>query len=270
MKTQLAMVIDSSSCIDCKACMVSCKVENKVPGGYWRNWVKQREPRFGKIPGAKDPAAQAEGCRTWIIQAPDFDKVKGYGDPGSMHFQPGGCMHCANPACVQACPTGATYKDEKDGTVRLNDKLCIGCGCCIPACPYGARYRHPEKKIVDKCDFCAKRRERGELPACVITCPTKARTFGNINDPESDVARLVKENKTVRVVNEETDTKPNMYYVSTTAPMNWPRKAESPTPIRWWASLAKPLVWAVVGLNALGVLVMFGKQLIIKDEETEK
>jgi len=252
MKTQLAMVIDSSSCLDCKACMVSCKVENKVPEGYWRNWVKQRKPRFGDMPSPGN-----------------FGKVNGYGDPGSMHFQPGGCMHCANPTCVQACPTGATYRDEKDGTIRVNDKLCIGCACCIPACPYGARYRHPEKKIVDKCDFCAKRREWGELPACVVTCPTKARTFGNINDPESDAALLMKENKTVRVINQKTDTEPNMYYVSMTAPADWPRKAESPAPIRWWASLAKPLVWAVVGLNTLGIMVMFGKQLLIKDEEPE-
>jgi Fe-S-cluster-containing dehydrogenase component len=164
-KTQLAMVIDSSSCIDCKACMMACKIENSVSEGHWRNWVKEQEPDFddrGRLTGA-----------------------------GPGHFQPGNCMHCDKPICVQACPTGATYKDPKDGTVMVNEELCIGCGSCIPACPYGARYRHVERKKVDKCDFCECRRDKGDLPACVVTCPTKARVFGDMNDPESDVYRLL-------------------------------------------------------------------------------
>lgn len=242
MKTQLAMVIDSSSCIDCKACMLACKVENEVPAGFWRNWVKQQEADFdsqGRVKGA-----------------------------ASAHFQPGNCMHCDNPTCVQACPTGATYKDPDDGTVKVNRDLCIGCGCCIPACPYDARYRHPERKKVDKCDFCQSRRERGELPACVVTCPTKARVFGDINDSQSDVARLMKQNNAVRVVNQETDTKPNIYYLSKTAPMDWPLKAEIPGAIQLWKTI-NPLMWGVVGLNALAVLLMLGKQLLIKDEEAD-
>lgn len=239
MKKRLAMVIDSSSCIDCKACMTACKVENQVPAGNWRNWIKVQDADFVQ-------SSRPEGA-------------------DSIHFQPGNCMHCDNPTCVQACPTSATYKDEKDGTVRVNENLCIGCGSCIPACPYGARYRRPDKKIVDKCDFCEHRRQRGDLPACVTTCPTKARTFGDLNDPDSDVARLLKRNKTVRVINPESDTRPNIYYMSMTAPLNWPVKAEIPTPIQLWKSV-NPLVWGFVGLNALGVLAMLGKQLLVKDE----
>jgi len=242
MKSQLAMVIDSSTCIDCKGCMTACKVENKVPPGNWRNWIKQQDP--------------------------DFEDLQQVEKAGSMHFQPGNCMHCDNPTCVQACPTSATYKDEKDGTVKVNEKLCVGCGSCIPACPYGARYRHPEKKIVDKCDFCEQRRVRGELPACVVTCPTKARAFGDLKDPNSDVARLLKGNNTVRVVNRETDTQPNIYYMSMTAPVNWPVKAEIPSAIQMW-KVINPFVWAFVGFNALGVLAMLGKQLLIKDEVPE-
>jgi len=242
MKTQLAMVIDSSSCIDCKACMLACKVENHVPEGHWRNWVREQEP--------------------------DFDSVGILKVTRSAHFQPGNCMHCDNPTCVQACPTSATYKDTEDGTVRVNEELCIGCGSCIPSCPYGARYRHTERKKVDKCDFCQVRRERGELPACVVTCPTKARVFGDINDPESDVALLMKKNKAVKVVNQETDTKPNILYLDKTAPMDWPVKAEMPGPIRIWKAM-NPFMWGIVGLNALAVLLMLGKQLLIKDEETD-
>ena len=154
MKSQLAMVIDSSKCIDCKACMVSCKVANEVPEGQWRNWIKQ--------------------------DMPDLMASR----PGRAHFQPGGCMHCDNPTCVAACPTGATFKSDKDGTVVIDQDLCIGCGNCIPACPYAARYRHPEKKKAEKCDFCTERRARGQVPACVDTCPTKARVFGDINAHE--------------------------------------------------------------------------------------
>jgi tetrathionate reductase subunit B len=185
-----------------------------------------------------------------------------------MHFQPGNCMHCDNPTCVQACPTSATYKDDKDGTIKVNKKLCIGCGSCIPACPYGARYRHPEEKVVDKCDFCEHRRARGELPACVTTCPTKARTFGDLKDPNSEVARLLKDNNGVRVVNRETDTQPNIYYLSMTAPIDWPVKAEIPAAIQLW-KVINPFVWGFVGLNVLGVLAMLGKQLLIKDEPLE-
>lgn len=242
MNKLLAMVIDSSACIDCRACTLACKVENSVPEGNWRNWVKRSEPDY---------------------ENPDWMNHR-----MPVQFQPGGCMHCEVPTCVQACPTGATYKDKKDGAVKIDPKLCIGCGSCIPACPYGARYLHPTKHIADKCNYCQKRLERGELPACVITCPTKARVFGDINDPKSDAALLLRKNQSVRVINKESDTKPNMYYLSATAPLNWPVKARVPDAIQLW-KLAGPLIWGVVGLNALGVLVMLGKQLLMNDKDPE-
>jgi len=226
MKTQLAMLVDSAKCIDCKACMLSCKVANAVPEGAWRNWIK---------PGS--------------VQ-------------GRLHFQPGGCMHCENPTCVQACPTGATYKDPADGTVKIDRSLCIGCGNCIPACPYGARYRHPELKVADKCDFCAGRRAQGLQPACVDTCPTKARVFGDIADPGSEAGRLYRENqgRLVRVANARTDTKPNMFYLAATAPLDWPVEARMPSAMGLMAG-ATPLLRGLVGLTGLGVLAMLGRQL---------
>ncbi len=241
MTTQLAMVIDSSLCIDCKACMVACKVENHVPEGFWRNWIKE--------------------------QMPPVETLLSKTGSVKLHFQPGNCMHCNNATCVAACPTGATYKDTQEGTVKVNEKLCIGCGSCIPACPYGARYRHPEKKVVDKCDFCEARRNRNELPACVVTCPTKARTFGNIKDPTDPVSTQLAKQTTVRVVNADTDTKPNIYYLSETAPLNWPRKAKEPSPIRWLKTLY-PIIWGAVGINALMVMLMLGKQLFTQNDHT--
>jgi tetrathionate reductase subunit B len=174
-------------------------------------------------------------------------------------------MHCQNATCVQACPTGATHKDEKDGTIKVNGGLCINCGSCIPACPYGARYRHPEKKIVDKCNFCEEHRSRGESPACVAVCPTRARTFGNILDPASEIARLLKTGKTVRVINKATDTEPNISYVSETAPADWPVEAQSPSYFKLWREIAGPAVKGLAGITGLGVLVMLGKQLLMDD-----
>lgn len=236
MKSQLAMVIDSSKCIDCKGCMVACKVENKVPQGYWRNWIKTDEPDFSD---------------------PDWMKNR-----QASHYQPGGCMHCDVPTCVEACPTGATYKDETTGAVKVNEALCIGCSSCVPACPYDARYKHPVKKIVDKCDYCESRRARGAVPTCVETCPTKARVFGDLKDPQSEAARLFAENKTVQVINPVTNTKPNMYYITDTAPKQWPVEAKPPVPINLMKKAGVPLVWAFTGLNALAVLAMLGKQFV--------
>jgi Fe-S-cluster-containing dehydrogenase component len=232
MSAKFAMVIDSAKCFNCRACIISCQLENGVLPNHSRNWVK------------------ANHLET----------------PVGMHFQPGNCMHCDDPTCVEACPTGATYKDRLDGVVKVRKDLCIGCGSCIPACPYGARHRHPQKKIVDKCDYCEARRVTGRIPACVETCPTQARVFGDLNNPDSHAAKLLKTQKTVRVVNQETDTDPVMYYIKQTAPVNWTVKAEAPLPIQLWRYGVGPLVQGLVGVTGLGVMVMLGRQLFVNED----
>ena len=181
------IVIDASKCIDCKACMIACKVENNVPEGAWRNWIR---PLWDMGVGRK------------------------------TEFQPGQCMQCDTPSCVAACPVNATYK-QPDGLVAIDPKKCIGCGNCVTACPYGARYRNTARQIADKCDFCQQRLKRGEEPACVVTCPTKTRNFGDLNDPQSDVSRLLKEEKMVRVTAPHVDTRPNIYYHQGTRLLDW-------------------------------------------------
>ena len=233
MRKRLAMVIDASKCLDCKACQAACKVANQVPEGFWRNWIKTRDLDF-----------MAHRRERNI-------------------FQPGNCMHCNRPTCVQACPTGATYKDSGDGTVRINRKLCIGCGQCLPACPYGARYRHSELRVADKCDFCAERRAAGLEPACVSTCPTKTRVFGDLNDPDSEISRLLAENRSVRIFNPQTPTDPNIYYLGSPGPNDWPVEAQMPLPWLSWKTVVRPAVSALVGLSALGVGAMFLKQVLM-------
>lgn len=195
------IIIDASKCIDCKACMIACKVENHVPEGFWRNWIR-----------------------------PFWDMNGG----GKSEFQPAQCMQCDDPSCVAACPVDATYK-QPDGLVVIDPTKCIGCGNCVTACPYGARYRNPTLQIVDKCDFCRHRLSRGEEPACVVTCPTKSRTFGDLNDPNSAVGRMVETEKLVRVIAPHINTRPNIYYHEGTQLLDWavtptlPGKVHMPT-----------------------------------------
>jgi tetrathionate reductase subunit B len=172
--------------------MIACKVENQLPSGYWRNWIRSHLSTDGA---------------------------------GHSEFQPGQCMQCDNPSCVAACPVGATFKRE-DGLVAIDPAKCIGCGNCVTACPYGARYRDPERRIADKCDFCRHRLERGLEPACVVTCPTRARVFGNLSDPQSAVSLLVSKGKLVRIIGPHSDTQPNIYYHEGTRQLDW---AVSPT-----------------------------------------
>lgn len=181
-RKRFAMVLDVSKCIDCKACTVACKIENKVPAGKdnYRNWVDEG-PLRGKYP-----------------------------DLGQS-FTPGQCMQCANTPCDHVCPTGAT-RVTGDGIVVVDDHKCIGCKYCMTACPYNARYYNEVTGAVDKCTFCIQRIYNGQLPACVETCPTKVRVFGDLNDPESEVSKLLVK-KPYRVEKPEMGTEPFLFYL---------------------------------------------------------
>ncbi|MBI5029897.1 MAG: 4Fe-4S dicluster domain-containing protein [Chloroflexi bacterium] len=179
-KRRWGFVIEPKRCIDCKACMVACEIENAVPLGKHRNWIGQIGPT-GTFP------------------------VLG------MKFEPGNCMHCENPPCERVCPTGATYQRE-DGIVLVDYDRCIGCRYCMQACPYDARYPHTDG-YVDKCTFCVHRLDTGQPPACVETCVGGARHFGDLNDPNSEVAKLLA-TRDHYVVYEEAGTKPKIFYIA--------------------------------------------------------
>lgn len=139
------------------------------------------------------------------------------------------CNHCDNPACVRVCPTGATWKREKDGLVMMDWHRCIGCRYCVAACPYGSRsfnwleprdilpkieesYPTRMKGVVEKCTFCEELIVNGEDPVCVRKCPVKALAFGDLNDEHSEVRRLISENFTIRR-KPELGTEPQVYYI---------------------------------------------------------
>lgn len=123
------------------------------------------------------------------------------------------CQHCDHAPCVDVCPTGASFRDAASGIVDVNPDLCVGCQYCIAACPYRVRFIHPVTKTADKCDFCRKTNlQAGKLPACVEACPTKALTFGNLDDPNSEISQLLRQKPTYRY-KLALGTKPKLYRV---------------------------------------------------------
>jgi len=147
-------------------------------------------------------------------------------------YMPVQCQQCDNPPCVTVCPVEATWKEE-DGIVVVDYNWCIGCRYCEAACPYHARRFNWEaptipadevnenqsylsnrirpQGVMEKCHFCLHRTREGRLPACLEACPTGARVFGDLNDPESDIVWILK-NKRVFLLKEELGTQPSFFY----------------------------------------------------------
>ena len=122
------------------------------------------------------------------------------------------CNHCAKSPCTQVCPVGASF-ESNEGIALIDQNYCIGCGYCVQACPYGCRYMHPEKKVVDKCNLCYHRVQKGLLPACFECCPSGARIFGDLNDKESDLVKFLKENN-CQVIKPHLNTGSKLFYNS--------------------------------------------------------
>jgi Fe-S-cluster-containing dehydrogenase component len=179
---QLALVIDLNVCVGCHACVTSCKEWNTSGSAG---------------PLADERAYGANPTGTF------FNRVQTYeagSFPGTetIHF-PKSCLHCEDPPCVPVCPTGASYKRKEDGIVLVDYDKCIGCKYCAWACPYGAREIDEERQVMTKCTLCVDRIYDENLPkadrkpACVKACPTGARLFGDVKDPDSEVSRAIRE-----------------------------------------------------------------------------
>jgi len=181
----LGFAIDNRKCIGCHACTVACKSEHDVPVGVNRTHVKYIE--------------------------------KGEYPDSSREFSVHRCNHCEDAPCTTICPTTALFT-RKDGVVDFDDERCIGCKSCMQACPYDALYIDPNKGTAAKCNYCAHRLENSYEPACVIVCPVEAIVSGDLDDPESSLAKLIAENDTT-VRKPEAGTIPNVFYLETSEEM---------------------------------------------------
>jgi Fe-S-cluster-containing dehydrogenase component len=210
------MVIDMRRCIGCYSCVIACRQEHFVPRGIYFN-------------------------RVLISEKGIYPTIR-------KTIMPVQCNHCHEAACVKACPTGATTKRE-DGLVLVDMNKCVGCEYCAVACPYQQRtlfgnakleyfpgqgftpYEELGKELypyqkgtILKCNFCMERLDAGikaglkpgvdreATPACVITCPTVTRSFGDLDDPTSQVSRLILEKK-AEPLHHEFGTQPSIYYI---------------------------------------------------------
>ena len=177
---KLGLVIDLDTCVGCQACVTNCKEWNT--GGHMAP-LTDVQP-FG--PGADG---------VWFNRVHTYEVATPDGDSRTLHF-PRSCLHCEDEACVTVCPTGASYKRAADGIVLVNEDKCIGCKLCSWACPYGAREYDATEGVMKKCTLCVDRiynenlDEEDRVPACVLTCPTGARHFGDLGDPDSAVSQL--------------------------------------------------------------------------------
>jgi Fe-S-cluster-containing dehydrogenase component/formate-dependent nitrite reductase membrane component NrfD len=199
--------IDLRKCIGCHACTIACKAEHQIPVGVNRCWVKTVEK--GTFPDTR------------------------------RFFFPVLCNQCDAAPCARICPTNALFK-RADGIVDLYGDSCIGCRACMVACPYDQLFIDPGTHTAEKCNFCANRVENKLQPACVSVCPTECRIFGDLDDPESEVARIVqREAFTVR--KPDKGTIPKVFYIAAEESAIQPEIATRPFIYKEGQVLLRPL-----------------------------
>jgi Fe-S-cluster-containing dehydrogenase component len=184
MAKRYGMVIDLNRCIGCHTCTIACKAENGLEKGSW--------------------------IHVNTVGGPYPDTPSGTYPDLKMYYLPQGCMHCAEAPCMESCAIEAIER-RADGIVAIDEEACDGCGACVDACPYGSISLQEEKGIAGKCHFCHERVEDGEIPFCVLCCETRAMHFGDLNDPESPVSKLIKD-KAAYVLSPEKGTGPAVFY----------------------------------------------------------
>ncbi len=235
---KLVFVIDINKCTGCQACVVGCKSENSVPLGVFRRTVAVMETGH-MVADDNGIVVTDEGNYT-----PNVKKV----------FLPRTCNHCDHPPCVEVCPVKATYKLQT-GAVLINYDVCIGCLTCVQACPYGMRFANPVQHTADKCTMCAGRASVSHqksyvplLPVCVTTCVGRSISFGDLNDPQSEVAKLIATKKTSRLKLSE-GTEPQVYYIGLDGDLTYSTNPDEVKMVYTYAMSLNTNVYAKLGGN---------------------
>ncbi|MBK1791813.1 4Fe-4S dicluster domain-containing protein [Persicirhabdus sediminis] len=207
--------LNLSVCVGCRRCAKACHEENNHDRASGNSYIRVLEMTKGSMD-------MEHGNADYNHAVPKSDKF----------YMPVQCQQCENPPCVDVCPVEATWKED-DGIVVVDYNWCIGCRYCEAACPYHARrfnWNKPEipkeeinpdqsylsnrirpQGVMEKCTFCLHRTRKGKMPACLEVCPTGARVFGNLLDPNSEIRKVLAQ-KRVFVLKEELGTRPNFFY----------------------------------------------------------
>jgi Fe-S-cluster-containing dehydrogenase component len=203
-----AMALDYQNCINCQACEVACKTENGVQLG-------------------------ADKQRIWVAIVEDAKA----GNP-FVNYYPAQCNHCIAAPCVDVCPTDSSHYGL-GGIVKVDAQECILCKECLGACPYNARFVDDRRGVIDKCTFCDHRIGETGTTACQATCPTKVRTFGDLDEEGSDIIALLKKRRFF-FQKESAATLPKLFYLLPEDEVYAKQSVDQNTVIHTWEEI-KPL-----------------------------
>ena len=195
--------------------------------------------------------------RRWV---PDIE-VGNYPNVRRL-FVPLLCNQCESPPCIPVCPVDATWK-RADGVIVVDWERCIGCRYCMVACPYGARdFDWKGTQMVDKCTFCAHRLENGLLPACVEQCPAEAMVFGDLNDANSEVSKIVR-TRQVQVLKPELGTNPKVFYIGLPSTFQFESAIPQPPALKLplFVGVQVPTTLVTVSEERAGTVILGNKYL---------